>query len=88
MKTEIRLEIGILKCNYAAPKMEAISCLVPELQSEKHRGHGTQIFEKTQCFYVATCLRILLCYTTFTCFFIVADPGFIIKAMQASCNTV
>ena len=30
--------------------MEAIGCLVPELWSEKHRGRGTQLFEKTQCF--------------------------------------
>ena len=32
--------------------MEAIGSLVPELQSETHRGRGTQVFEKTQCFYV------------------------------------
>ena len=42
--------------------MEAIGCLVPELRSEEHRERETQLFEKTQCFYVATCLRILLCY--------------------------
>ena len=30
--------------------MEVISCLVPELQSEKHRGHGLQLFEKTHIF--------------------------------------
>ena len=35
-------------------KIEAIGCLVPELQSEKHRRLGTQLFEKAQCFYVAT----------------------------------
>ena len=34
--------------------MEAIGCLVPELWSKKHRGHGTQLFEKMQCFYVST----------------------------------
>ena len=34
--------------------MEAIGCLVPELWSETHRGRGTQVFEKTQCFYVVT----------------------------------
>ena len=34
--------------------MEAISCLVPELQSETHHGCGTQVFEKTQHFYVVT----------------------------------
>ena len=34
--------------------MEAISCLVPELQSEMRSGCGTQLFEKTQRFYVAT----------------------------------
>ena len=28
--------------------------LVPELQSEMRSGYGTQLFEKTQCFYVAT----------------------------------
>ena len=46
--------------------MEAIGCLVPEFQSEKRRGHGTQLFEKTHCFYVATYLRILSCYVTLT----------------------
>ena len=34
--------------------MEAISCLVPELQSEMRSGCRMQLFEKTQCFYVAT----------------------------------
>ena len=34
--------------------MEAIGCLVPELQSEMRSGCETQLFEKTQCFYVAT----------------------------------
>ena len=34
--------------------MEAITYLVPKLQSEIHSGCGTQLFEKTQCFYVAT----------------------------------
>ena len=33
--------------------MEAIGCLVPELQSKMHSECGTQLFEKTQCFYVA-----------------------------------
>jgi len=51
--------------------MEAIGCLVPELRSETHRGHGTQVFEKTQCFYIVTvnckCLRILSCYVKLTC---------------------
>ena len=46
--------------------MEAIGCLVPELRSEKHCGHGMQLFEKMQCFYVATCLRILSCCIKFT----------------------
>ena len=36
--------------------MEAISCLVPELWSKKHCGRGMQLFEKTQCFYVAKCI--------------------------------
>ena len=35
-------------------KKETIGCLVPELRSETHRGRGTQVFEKTQCFYVVT----------------------------------
>ena len=47
--------------------MEAIGCLVPEFRSEKRRGHGTQLFEKTYCFYVATYLRMLSCYVTLTC---------------------
>ena len=34
--------------------MEAIGYLVPELQSEMHSGCRTQLFEKKQCFYVAT----------------------------------
>jgi len=34
--------------------MEAIDCLVPELRSEMHHGRRTQVFEKTQCFYVVT----------------------------------
>ena len=34
--------------------MEAIGCLLPELQSEIRSGCGTQLFEKTLCFYVAT----------------------------------
>ena len=34
--------------------MEPIGCLVPELQSEMCSGCGTQLFEETQCFYVAT----------------------------------
>ena len=34
--------------------MEAIGCLVPELQGEMRSGCGTQLFEKTQCFYVTT----------------------------------
>ena len=55
MKIEIRPEIGIPMCNCAAEKkMEAIGCLVPELQSEMRSGCGTQRFEKMQCFYVAT----------------------------------
>ena len=67
MKIEIRPEICTPMCNYAAVKMEAIGCLVPELRSEKHHGHGTQLFNKTHCFYVATRLRILLCYVKLTC---------------------
>ena len=35
-------------------KNEVIGCLVPELQSEMRSRCGTQLFEKTQCFYVAT----------------------------------
>ena len=55
MKIEIRPEIGIPMCNCAAgKKMKVIGCLVPELQSEMRSGCGTQLFEKTQCFYVAT----------------------------------
>ena len=46
--------------------MEAIGCLVPELQSEKHRGRRLQLFEKMQYFYVATCLSILSCYVKLT----------------------
>ena len=48
--------------------MEVINCLVSELWSEKHHRHGTQLFKKTQCFYVATvnCLHILSCYIKFT----------------------
>ena len=46
--------------------MEAIGCLVPEFRSEKRRGHGTQLFKKTQCFYVATYLCILSYYITLT----------------------
>ena len=46
--------------------MEAIGCLVPELQSEKHRGRGMQLFEKMQCFCIATCLGILSCYVKST----------------------
>ena len=34
--------------------MEAIGCLVPELRSETHHGCGTQVIEKTQCFYAVT----------------------------------
>ena len=34
--------------------MEAIGCLVPKLQNEMHRGCGTQLFEKTLCFHIAT----------------------------------
>ena len=34
--------------------MEAIGCLVPELWSEIRSGCGTQLFEKMQCFDVAT----------------------------------
>ena len=50
--------------------MEAIGCLVLKLQSEKHRGRGTQLFEKTQCFYIATCLRIPSCYKKLTHVFV------------------
>ena len=31
--------------------MVAIGCLVPKLRSEKR--HGMELFEETQCFYVA-----------------------------------
>ena len=31
-----------------------IGCLVPELKSEMRRGCRMQLFEKTQCLYVAT----------------------------------
>ena len=34
--------------------MEAIGCLVPKLQSAMRSRCGTQLFEKMQCFYVAT----------------------------------
>ena len=55
MKIQIRPEIGIPMCNCAAKKkMEAIGFLVPKLQSELRSEFGTQLFEKTQCFYVAT----------------------------------
>ena len=40
------------------------------VQSEKHRGRRTQLFEKTQCVYVATCLRILSCYEKLTHVFV------------------
>ena len=45
--------------------MEAIGCLVPELQSEMHRRHRTQVFEKTQCFYVVT-VNCNVCYGKLT----------------------
>ena len=32
--------------------MEAIGCFVLELWSEMRRGRGTQVFKKTQCFYI------------------------------------
>ena len=61
---EIRLEICISMCNYAAVKtMEVIGCSIPELRSEKHHGRGTQPFEKTQMFlrcYVSP-YTIVLC---------------------------
>ena len=51
--------------------MEAIGCLVPELQSKMCSGCGTQLFEKTQCFYVATVNFNVYVYTIvlrkFTC---------------------
>ena len=34
--------------------MEAIGCLVPELQSEMRSRCGTQLLKKTQYFYTAT----------------------------------
>ena len=46
--------------------MEAIDCLVPEFRNKKHHGRGIQLFEKTQCFYFAMCLRILSCYVKLT----------------------
>ena len=46
--------------------MEAIGCLVPKLWSKKHCGRRMQLFEKTQYFYVAMYLRILLCYVKLT----------------------
>ena len=33
--------------------MKVIGCLVPGVQSEMHSGCVTQLFKKTQCFYVA-----------------------------------
>ena len=43
--------------------MEATGCLVPELLSEMRSGCGTQLSEKTQCFYVATVnFSILPCH--------------------------
>ena len=51
MKIEIRPEIGMTMCNCAArKKMEAISYLVPELQSEMCSRCRMQLF---QCFSVA-----------------------------------
>ena len=38
--------------------MEAIGCLVPKLQNEMRSGCGMQLFEKMQCFYVATVISI------------------------------
>ena len=32
--------------------MKVISCLVPELRSETHRGRRTKVFKKMQCFYI------------------------------------
>ena len=56
MKIEIRSEIGISM--FSSEKMEAISCLIPELRNETHRECGMQHFEKTQCFYLLR--RILM----------------------------
>ena len=70
MKIEIRPEIGIPMCNCAVGKMEAIGCLVPKLQSEMHSGCATQLFEKAQCFYVATVnfiVSVYYCVHKFTC---------------------
>ena len=52
MKIEIRPEIGIPMSNCAAEKkkMEVIGC---ELQSKMHSWCRTQLFEKTQRFYIA-----------------------------------
>ena len=50
-------------CNCAArKKLGAIGCLVPELQSEMCSRCRTQLFEKPQCFYVAT-LNLMSLYT-------------------------
>ena len=55
MRIELRLEIGISMFNCSpAKKIEAIGCLVPKLWSGAHCRRGTQVFEKTQCFYVVT----------------------------------
>ena len=40
--------------------------MVPEFRSEKHCERGTHFFEKTQCFYIATHLRILSCHVNLT----------------------
>ena len=48
--------------------MEAIACLVPKLQSEMRSGCGTQLSEKTQCFYVATVnYNVSVYYQIYTC---------------------
>ena len=60
MKIEIRPEIGISMFMCSSEKMEAISCLVPELRSETHRRRGMQVFKKTQCFYAVTVKKIIV----------------------------
>ena len=55
-----------------------MGCLVPEFRSEKRRGRGTQLFEKTQCFYVtfsfSVCHTGELFLTSYLYFLIVLLP--------------
>ena len=55
--------------------MEAIICLVPELQSKMHSRCGMQLFEKTQCFYVATVNSNVSVYYSVTCVLVKKQLG-------------